>query len=74
MRYKPKAKEYDSCYYYIHTSTLDGEVTAEQLEQIRHHLRIKAMLEVWLFIHIPATIALLAALFAHFGAESDWGP
>lgn len=38
---------------------------AEQLEQIRHHLRIKAMLEVWLFIHIPATIALLAALFAH---------
>ena len=38
---------------------------AEQLEQIRRHLRIKAMLEVWLFIHIPATIALLAALFAH---------
>lgn len=38
---------------------------AEQLAQIRRHLRIKAMLEVWLFIHIPATIALLAALFAH---------
>ena len=35
MRYKPKAKEYDSCYYYIHTSTLDGEVTAEQLEQMK---------------------------------------
>jgi len=38
---------------------------AEQLAQIRRHLRIKAMLEVWLFIHIPATIALLAALLAH---------
>ncbi|MEM1053343.1 MAG: hypothetical protein AAGI28_14740 [Pseudomonadota bacterium] len=38
---------------------------AEQLAQIRRHLRIKSMLEVWLFIHIPATIALLAALLAH---------
>lgn len=38
---------------------------ASQLGQIRRHLRIKAQLEVWLFIHIPATIALLAALFAH---------
>ncbi|WP_298301145.1 hypothetical protein [uncultured Erythrobacter sp.] len=37
----------------------------EQLSQIRRHLRIKAMLEIWLFIHIPATIALLAALLAH---------
>jgi len=38
---------------------------SEQLAQIRRHLRIKAMLEIWLFIHIPATIALLAALLAH---------
>jgi hypothetical protein len=38
---------------------------AEQIAQIRRHLRIKAMLEIWLFIHIPATIALLAALLAH---------
>ncbi len=38
---------------------------AEQLGQIRRHLRNKALLEVWLFIHIPATIALLAALLAH---------
>ena len=38
---------------------------AEQLAQIRRHLRIRALLEVWLFIHIPATIALLAALLAH---------
>ncbi len=38
---------------------------ADQLGQIRRHLRIRALLEVWLFIHIPATIALLAALLAH---------
>ncbi|MGB3711013.1 MAG: hypothetical protein WA985_04930 [Erythrobacter sp.] len=38
---------------------------ADQLGQIRRHLRIRAQLEVWLFIHIPATIALLAALLAH---------
>jgi hypothetical protein len=36
-----------------------------QLDQIRRHMRIKALLEVWLFVHIPATIALLAALTAH---------
>lgn len=36
-----------------------------QLEQIRRHLRYKALLEIWLYVHIPATIALLAALFAH---------
>jgi len=38
---------------------------AQQLAQIRRHLRIRALMEVWLFIHIPATIALLAALLAH---------
>lgn len=38
---------------------------AEQLGQIRRHLRLRALLEVWLFIHVPATIALLAALLAH---------
>ena len=38
---------------------------SEQLAQIRRHLRIRALIEVWLFIHIPATIALLAALLAH---------
>jgi hypothetical protein len=36
-----------------------------QLEQIRRQMRLKALLEVWLYIHIPATIALLAALTAH---------
>ncbi|MEO0463454.1 MAG: hypothetical protein AAF127_10005 [Pseudomonadota bacterium] len=38
---------------------------ADQLAQIRRHLRIRALIEVWLFIHVPATIALLAALLAH---------
>jgi len=35
------------------------------LQLLRRHLRIKAMLEVWLYIHIPATFALIAALTAH---------
>jgi hypothetical protein len=36
-----------------------------QLEQIRRQMRLKALLEVWLYIHVPATVALLAALTAH---------
>jgi hypothetical protein len=41
------------------------EKRSEQLAQIRGALRIRALLEVWLFIHIPLTIALIAALTAH---------
>ena len=37
----------------------------EVLFEIRGALRIRAMLEIWLFIHIPLTIALIAALTAH---------
>jgi hypothetical protein len=29
------------------------------------HLRIKALLEVWLYVHVPLTFALIAALAAH---------
>lgn len=36
-----------------------------QLDQIRRQLRLRAMLEVWLYIHVPVTIALLGALTAH---------
>jgi len=36
-----------------------------QLEQIRRHMRLRAMLEVWLYVHVPLTIMLLAALTAH---------
>ncbi len=36
-----------------------------QLDQIRRHMRLRALLEVWLFVHVPLTVALLAALTAH---------
>ncbi|MEO1167948.1 MAG: hypothetical protein AAFW97_04460 [Pseudomonadota bacterium] len=35
------------------------------LSRIRQHLRIKALLQIWLYIHVPVTFALLAALSAH---------
>ena len=35
------------------------------LAQARRHIRLKAQLELWLYVHVPATIALLAALAAH---------
>ena len=45
-------------------ATLLGKRRA-QLEQIRRHMRLKAMLEVWLYVHVPMTVMLLAALTAH---------
>ena len=36
-----------------------------QLDQMRNYMRLKAILEIWLYVHIPATIALLAALATH---------
>ncbi|HEX8241547.1 MAG TPA: hypothetical protein VF574_17555 [Allosphingosinicella sp.] len=41
------------------------ERKAAALARIRGHLRIKARLEVWLYVHIPVTFALIAALAAH---------
>ncbi|HEU0099770.1 MAG TPA: hypothetical protein VFQ67_13480 [Allosphingosinicella sp.] len=41
------------------------ERKAAALARIRHHLRIKALLEIWLYLHVPLTFALLAALAAH---------
>jgi hypothetical protein len=35
------------------------------LAKARRHIRLRSLLEVWLFIHIPATLALIAALTAH---------
>jgi hypothetical protein len=35
------------------------------LDRIRKHLRIKALLEIWLYVHVPLTFALIAALAAH---------
>jgi len=41
------------------------ERKAAALGRIRKHMKIKALLEVWLFIHVPVTFALIAALLAH---------
>jgi len=35
------------------------------LARVRRHLRIRALLEIWLYIHVPVTFALIAALTAH---------
>jgi hypothetical protein len=35
------------------------------LGRIRRYLRIKALLEVWLYVHVPLTFATIAALAAH---------
>jgi hypothetical protein len=35
------------------------------LGKLRRHLKLRALLEVWLYVHVPATVALLAALTAH---------
>ena len=40
-----------------------------QLARIRRQMQLRAQLEVWLFVHVPATIALLAALIAHVISE-----
>ena len=41
------------------------ERKAAALARIRKHLRIRALLEVWLYVHVPLTFALIAALAAH---------
>lgn len=41
---------------------------AAMLARMRRHMQIKAALEGWLYIHVPATFALLAALTAHIVA------
>ncbi|HWJ68785.1 MAG TPA: hypothetical protein VNS79_01860 [Sphingobium sp.] len=38
---------------------------ADALAQARRHGRFKALLEIWLYVHVPLTFALLAALTAH---------
>jgi hypothetical protein len=37
----------------------------ERLAQLRRHLRYRALLDAWLYVHVPITFALLAALGAH---------
>lgn len=53
------------------TAKLDKEVFSrllqkrELLEQARRDLRHKAVLDLWLYLHVPLALALLAALVAH---------
>lgn len=35
------------------------------LGRMRRHLKLKAWLQAWLFVHVPVTFALIAALSAH---------
>jgi hypothetical protein len=35
------------------------------LLKIRKHTRYKALLQIWLYVHLPVTFALIAALIAH---------
>ena len=44
-----------------------GLLTQKQaaLARLRAHLRIRALLEIWLYVHVPLTFALIAALSAH---------
>lgn len=35
------------------------------LARLRAHLRLRALLEIWLYVHVPLTFALIAALSAH---------
>ncbi len=41
------------------------EEKSVSLAKARRHIRLRSLLEVWLFIHIPTTLALIAALTAH---------
>jgi hypothetical protein len=45
------------------TELLDQKAAA--LARLRGHLRIRAILEAWLYVHVPMTFALIAALSAH---------
>jgi hypothetical protein len=38
---------------------------AAALGQVRRHLQIRAWLSIWLTVHVPATVALIAAITAH---------
>lgn len=44
------------------------ERRAAMLVRMRRHMQLKAALEGWLYVHVPATFALLAALTAHIVA------
>jgi hypothetical protein len=41
------------------------ERKAAALQRVRGYVQRRALLEIWLFVHIPLTFALIAALLAH---------
>lgn len=43
------------------------------IARIHRHLHLRALLEIWLYLHIPATIALIAAVIAHIVAVFFYG-
>ena len=45
------------------TTLLERKLAA--LDRVRRQLKLRAMLEVWLYVHVPVTFALIAALTAH---------
>lgn len=53
------------------TAAAIGELSAlvrskrRLLKQLGHDLKLQALLEVWLYLHVPLTAALLAALLVH---------
>ena len=70
----PSCKTSSALEYFSEASSSDGDLEKvrrllgrrkAQLDQIRKQMKLKALLEVWLFFHIPLTIALIAALAAH---------
>ena len=44
-------------------SKLDEKATF--VGRLRHDIRFKALMDIWLYLHVPLTFALLAALIAH---------
>ena len=41
------------------------EKKAAALSRLRGYIQRRGLLEVWLFVHVPLTFVLIAALFAH---------
>jgi hypothetical protein len=41
------------------------ERKAAALQRVRGYVQRRALLEVWLYVHVPLTFALIAALIAH---------
>lgn len=46
---------------------VDTLLTRKQgmLDRLRRHLKLKSWLQAWLYVHVPVTFALIAALSAH---------